>query len=333
MTASRSQLWLGLAAAAVLLIVPAFIDDLYILRMLALGALNAIVVTGLTVFVGFTGQISIAQAAFFGLGAYTSAIVTKSLGVPFLLGVLLAGLVGAVAAFLIGMPTLRMRDNYLAMATLAFGHVMFVLFVNLVGITGGPTGFAGIPAPSIGSFLLVDIKAYFYVIAVVLILILGSARVLLNSKTGIAFRAIGQNEIAAKAVGINILNYKTFAFAFSGMCAGIAGGLYAHFDSYISPDSFTFLASVQYLIMAVVGGLGNMFGGAVGAFVLTILGEELRFFVHFQPLIYGLALILILIFAPGGLSGLLGRLGGLVSSRGSRSEQHTGSGEANVNGS
>ncbi len=289
---------------AVVCTVPFFVGN-YPIYVLTLAAIYSMVVTGLTLFMGYTGQLSIGHAAFYGIGGYTSALLTKA-GVPFLLAILLAGAASASFGYLVGLAALRLRGFYLAMATLAFGLIVFQVMKNVEGPTGGASGMTQIPPASIGGYQFVQPIPYFFLALAFLLLTLAISAALVSSPTGRALRAIASNELAAQALGINSYRLKIISFALSAAYAGMAGALYTHLIRFISPDDFTFHFSVLFLTMAVVGGLGSTWGGLIGATTLTVIAEQLRAFARVEPILFGAALILLVIFLPNGVVTLFG---------------------------
>jgi branched-chain amino acid transport system permease protein len=292
---------IGLILLAVLLPL-LFQNNLYIINIIVLCGIYIIVAVGLNLLTGFTGQISMGHAAFYGLGAYTSALLAVNYGLPFWGGIVIAAIVTFVFGIVMGLPSVKLSDAYLALVTIGFSIIVRLVLVNWVPVTRGPSGVTGIPAPMIGNFVFQGVSYYYLVLAFCLLAILVSVR-LINSRVGRAFIAIRENIVAAESMGINTYKYKLIAFAISAMFAGVAGVLYAHSISYISPDSFTFDQSVTFLTMIMIGGLGSISGGVVGALLLGILPEYLRSFGDYQMAIYGLMIILVLIFMPQGIVG------------------------------
>jgi branched-chain amino acid transport system permease protein len=235
------------------------------------------------------GLLSLANAAFMGLGAYTAALLTTQLSEPFGLALLAGAALPALVALVIGVPTLRLAGIYLAMATLAFGEVVRVIAINL-GITGGPLGLNGIPQDTRWWHVVLALVVTFYVLAR-----------LRGSKMGRAFDAIRQDEVAARLMGINVTACKLTAFVLGAAIAGVAGGLNAHFTFFISPNEFGFERAVDILTMAVFGGTGGLLGPAIGGTVLTLLPEVLRVMKEYRLAVNGLILILVVLFLPNGI--------------------------------
>jgi branched-chain amino acid transport system permease protein len=290
-------------ALCVALALPATgIFDKYGMYLLTLVVIYAIAATGLTLFMGYAGQLSLGQAAFYGLGAYAAADLTKA-GYPFLLALLAAVAITGGLGGIIGVVVLRLRGFYLAVVTLALGLIAFQLFKNLDDLTGGVSGLGRIPLPSVAGWTLDTPALYYHFnLAVLLIVLVLSAR-LVGSPTGRAMRAIAANELAAQSVGVNAHAIKTAIFALAAGYAGLAGGLYAHLARFITPDDFSLVLSIQTLTMAIVGGISSVIGGMVGAVVVTMAVEQLRAWPELQPLLYGAALVLLVRFMPAGVVG------------------------------
>ncbi|MFP4071273.1 MAG: branched-chain amino acid ABC transporter permease [Desulfovibrionales bacterium] len=306
MTRDAQRFLIGFSLLVTLLaVLPLAVRNPYYLNILNVVGLNVLVVTGLNLLIGFAGHISLGHAGFFALGAYISGILTGSYGWPVWPTLVLgAGLVAGLAA-LIGTPTLRLKGNYLVMATLGFNIIVTVFLVQLDDITGGPSGFVGIPAvPFFGTSLDTDIEFYWLVWGTALAgLIL--ARNLVHSRVGRALRALHDSPLAAAANGIPIESYKVRVFMLSAVYASVAGSLYAHYFGIITPKTFDIFKSVELVTMCIVGGMGSLWGGLFGAAFLTPLPQLLHFFQEYQDIFFGAVLLLILIFIPQGLVGWL----------------------------
>jgi len=235
------------------------------------------------------GLLSLANAAFMGIGAYVSALLTLHLGWSFGAVLLAGGLAPAAVALIIGAPVLRLSGVYLAMATLAFGEVVRITILNLE-ITGGPEGLNGIPLATEG----------WHIVLILALTVYGLAR-LRRSKVGRAFEAIKEDEVAARLMGINVDRYKLLAFVLGGFIAGVAGALNAHFTFFISPREYGFESAVDILTMAVLGGTSGLFGPILGASILTLLPELLRSLHDFRSLVNGAILVLVVLFLPKGI--------------------------------
>jgi branched-chain amino acid transport system permease protein len=255
--------------------------------------INIILAVSLNLVSGFTGQLSLGHATFMGIGAYTATLLALKLHVPFLIAIIIGAVTAAFFGFIIGVPTLRLRGDYLAIATLGFGEIMRNILLNLK-ITGGPMGLRGIPKVT-----------NIYIVAAAVILVIFSLNRIMNSRVGKAFIAIREDELAAEAMGINTTNYKILAFAIGAFYAGIAGGLFAFLFRYINPNNFGFMKSIEILCMVVLGGMGNTAGAILGAAMLTILPEFLRsvspVISQYRMVFYGLLLVVMMIVRPQGL--------------------------------
>jgi branched-chain amino acid transport system permease protein len=281
-------------------------DD-YVLTVLVLAGIYAIVAVGLNLFTGYTGQISFGHNAFAAVGGYASAILTTAHGWP-PLGALLAGAALAVAAaVVVGYPTLRLRGHYLAMGTLALGLISYVLSVQLEGLTRGFTGISGIPPLGVGSYAVTTPRAYFVLVWLLVVVAAGSGWLIVHSRLGLALRAIRGGEDAARALGVDVTRYKVQALAISAAYAAVGGSLFGHFVSYVSPEAFGLYMVVLLFTMLFVGGIGTTAGPVIGAVLIGTLPEVLAAFKDYRELIYAGVLIVILIFAPRGLLGVLMR--------------------------
>lgn len=266
----------------------------YNLTILVNIGIAIILALGLNLVTGVTGQLSLGHAAFMSIGAFTSAILTIRLGMPFTINLLLAGIMAALFGVIIGFPTLRLNGDYLAIATLGFAEIIKVIFLNLE-ITNKALGLS-VPPPN----LLIPLPVFVWMTALLTII----AMVLIHkSRFGRALVAIREDEIAAESMGIDVTRYKIQAFAIGAFCAGVGGGLYAHFIAFINPSDFAFLKSVDILNMVVLGGLGSIPGAVLGAGVLSVAPELLRFMDQYRMLVYGVLLVFLMIFRPNGLLG------------------------------
>ena len=306
MSASGKHFFIALAAlAAVLVLLPLAVTNPYYLNVLNVVALNVLVVTGLNLLIGYAGQISLGHAAFFGLGAYISGILSGSYGWEPWLSLLAAALLVALVALVIGLPTLRLEGNYLVMATLGFNLIVSVFMVQLDDITGGPSGYTGIPSLSLfGAPIATDLSFYWLAWgAVILGLIL--ARNLVHSRVGRGLKALHESPLAAAASGVPIEAYKVKVFVISAVYASVAGSLYAHYYGIITPATFDIFKSVELVTMCIVGGMGSLWGGLFGAALLTPLPQLLAVVEEYKDIFFGGILLGLLIFLPQGLVGWL----------------------------
>ncbi|MCC7271171.1 MAG: ABC transporter permease [Alphaproteobacteria bacterium] len=301
MSGDRRRAALLVAGGAALWLAFLLLADTYALRITNMALIAAIAVLGLQLVVGYTGQFSFGHAAFYGVGAYASTLLTMKLGVPFVLAVPLAGATAALAGLLVA-PVLRLSGHFLAIATLAMGEIVQLLMLNWKWLTNGAYGIYGIPLPSFAGWELESEEGFFVLISGVLALVYLLLRRLTRSRFGRSLVAVRENELAAMSSGIRADRQKITAFVVGSACAGVAGALYAHYIAYISPESFSFLASVQMVTMVVIGGLGSLPGGIVGALAVALLPEMLRALADYRLVVYGGLLILFMMFLPGGLA-------------------------------
>lgn len=267
--------------------------------------INIILAVSLNLINGFTGQLSLGHAGFMAVGAYVSAVLTMNMGMPFLVSCLAACLAAGLAGFLIGVPTLRLKGDYLAIATLGFGEIIRVVLQNIEYV-GGPAGILGIPKLTTWPWLF---GATLVTILVVVNLV--------NSSYGRAIVSVREDEIASELMGINTTRYKVLAFVVGALFAGLAGALYAHYFYVIKPETFNFLKSFDILVMVVLGGLGSTTGAVIAAIFITVLTAVLQSFPAVRMMLYALILIIVMIYRPQGLMGnrelgrkTLGRLWG-----------------------
>ena len=300
------------AQAAVFLLLllglPLVLPNEYYLSICILACLNGIIVVGLNLLMGYAGQISLGHAAFYGLGAYATAVCTTRFGLPIPVGMAAGIALATVVAWIVAAPTLKLKGHYLAMATLGFGIIVSIVFNEAVEVTGGPSGYVGIPRLALFGHVFDSDRSYYQVMAVVLALVVLGSLNLMKSRTGRALRALHVSEKAAGSLGIDIAAQKRFVFVLSAALAGLAGVLYAHYLGFVAPASFGFSASVQLVVMVVLGGMASVWGSVAGAFFLTALPEFLREFEDIDILVYGAILVATIMFLPDGLSGGLRRL-------------------------
>ena len=292
--------------AAAIVLVGAAVGNSYHLQLLTVIGIYTLLALGLNMLMGYAGQISLGHAAFYGLGAYTSAILTTHFHLSPWLALPLALLLSAGVAFLVGIPTLKLTGYYLGMGTLGFGMIINVIFREWSSMTGGASGLVGIPPLAWGSFVLSRGRAYFYLVWLTTLVCFVLCERLVNSRIGRALRAIHDSERAALAVGVDTARLKLMVFVLSAVMAALAGFLYAHLVSFVSPSTFDFIMSVRLVTMVAVGGMASIWGSLLGASVLTMLPEWLHVFADYEMVAYGLILMVIMIFLPQGLTrGLL----------------------------
>ncbi|MGA8753512.1 branched-chain amino acid ABC transporter permease [Candidatus Deferrimicrobium sp.] len=305
----RASLAGAISITILALLLPLVLTQPYLQHMLVASVINCILAVSLGIVIGFLGELSLAHGAFYGIGAYTSALLAKNFGVPFFLALPAGTLGAALAGFLIGIPALRLSGHYFAIATLGFQGIVILLITNLVEITRGPMGLSGIPPPGgiqlFGGGISFQTKTGFYYLSLAVLLItLWFTYNLMRSKFGQGFIAIREDPLLAASVGIRTKRYRLLAFCVSAAFAGAAGSLYAHYTLFISPDSFSLGESVYIATMVIIGGMGTIPGPLVGAALLTTLPEMLRVAGGLQFVLYGLIAMIVVIFMPKGIVGM-----------------------------
>jgi len=290
-----------LILAGVILALPLGLGNSYYLNVLVFVGIYSLITIGLSLLMGYTGQISLGHAAFFGLGAYTSGVLSTKFGISPWLALLAGIFVTGGIAFLIAAPALKLKGHYLAMATLAFGYIVFIVFNQASSLTGGPSGFGQIPRFRLGNFLLRSDVHYYYLVWTLVIVVLVVSLNIIHSRVGRALRSIHEGELTANIMGVNTAKYKIQVFVLSAVYASLAGSLYAHFITFLNPTPFGFHFSIVLVAMVAVGGMASVWGAMIGAALLTILPEYLRAFQDYDILIYGSILLLIMMFLPKGL--------------------------------
>ena len=286
---------------AVLLILP-LVGNPYHVSLLVIIGIHTIVAVGLCLLMGYAGQISLGHAAFYGLGAFTSGILSATYGVSPWLGLLAAAVLSGVLAYATGRPILQLRGHYLAMATLAFGIIVYILMVELKGLTGGPSGLSGIPPLAVGGFAFDNDRRFYYLVWTFCLGALLLARNIVRSRPGRALRAVHGSEAAARSLGVDVEHCKVTVFVVSAVYAALAGALYAHYTTFISPQPFGFMFSVRLVVMVVVGGMASIWGAIFGTATLTVLSELLHPFGDLDVIVFGAILVAVMIFLPQGLT-------------------------------
>jgi len=290
------------AAFALVLIGPLFLNN-YSLDILTLAGIYIVLALGLNIVVGMAGLLDLGYVSFYAIGAYSYALLSTKLGISFWVALPLGGFVAALFGVLLGVITLRLRGDYLAIVTLGFILIVNQILKNWDSVTNGPNGILGIGRPAIGSFVFSQpIHFYYLILGIVLITIFAVYR-LSRSRIGRAWVAIREDEIAAETMGVNTMRLKILAFSLGATWAGIAGVFFAGKFAFVSPESFTFFESVVVLSMVVLGGLGSIPGVILGALMIEILPELLRGFQDYRMLFFGAAMVGMMIFRPQGLLG------------------------------
>ncbi|MBU1277224.1 MAG: branched-chain amino acid ABC transporter permease [Proteobacteria bacterium] len=316
-----SKAWMGLFIIG-LFILP-FLGDTYMVYMVNLCCIATVAAVGLNLLTGFTGQISLGHAAFLAIGAYTGTILSEGLNMPFWVTVPAGGLVAAAAGILVGIPCLRLKGLYLAMATMSFGVMVEYVLITLKGVTGGERGMYMPEVDVFGMVLNTDESIYYFLLVITAIMIV-AAKNIVRTRVGRAFVAVRDRDIAAEVMGVNLTLYKVMAFALSSFYAGVAGVMYAYVMGHIHPEHFTMLHSVEYLAMIIVGGLGSILGSIFGAIFIVVIPEFIKILAQtieeaipamagkyddeWNIAAFGLLIMLFLIFEPGGLNSIWQRL-------------------------
>jgi len=311
------RLWLGIGLLLLFGVVP-FISSTYMLYIINSIGIYAIAVIGLNLLIGYTGQISLGHGAFFGVGAYTAAILATKGGIPFLLTVPIAGVVSAAVGMVFGLPSARLKHLYLCIATLAGQFIIEYVLVQWESLTGGAEGIV-VPSANLFGLDLGDDRAFFYVIFICFVIMALIAVNLIRTRIGRAFIAIRDNDRAAEGMGIPIFPYKLLSFAISSFYAGFAGALFAYYTMSITPEPFNLGLSIEYIAMIIIGGLGSIPGSVFGAVFIVGLNELLSHITEYlmnvgastgvaltiaplREFVYGLAIVLFIIFEPKGLA-------------------------------
>ncbi len=285
----------------VFIVLPFLVPSSYVRNLLVLAGIFALLALSTDLVLGYIGQLTLGQSAFFGVGAYASAIIAKELGIPFWISIIGAIVIAGVLGYFIGFISLRLRGGYFAITTLAFAQIMKLIANNWIELTRGPMGYTKIPSPSIFGLEIKSEIPYYFLTFIFVVLIIIIIKRLIDSPTGRAYLAIREQEDLARAVGIDVFRHKVQAFVISAMIAGLAGGLYAHYFRFISPD----LLGIQYtsmaLMMVFVGGRGSIPGVLIGAGIYTVLPETLRMAGTLRMSIFGVILLLCIMFMPGGI--------------------------------
>jgi len=281
-----------------------FHDQIFLIMLMYISAIYTIAVSGLDILFGYSGQISLGHAAFYGIGAYTSAILSTRLGITPWITMLFGGVLAVIFAVLIAIPAVKLVHHFLVLVTIGFGQIFYTFVGNAKQLTNGHTGIMNIPYFKIGSFSFNTMISYFYVAFFIMLMFLFIKYKIIKSRIGRAFIAIRENPTSANSSGINVRYYKIMAFAISAFYTGIAGAMYAHFTSYISPSTFTFSQSIIFFVMLLVGGKGSLFGPLFGAVAVTVIVQYLQGMSQYQGLVYGMILLFTVLFFPRGIFGI-----------------------------
>jgi branched-chain amino acid transport system permease protein len=307
-----------LAAAAVALVTaPAWLVSSYHLHVLIMAGIFTILALSLNLLLGYTGQLSLGHAAFFGIGAYTSALLALRLDWSFWLALPSAAATAGFAGWAIGRLALKLRGAYFVLVTISFAGVISLVSINWMELTNGPLGLPGVPAPELGPWTLRTKRAYYYLVLAAAALAYLVCHRLVHSRIGRALVALRENEPLAESVGIDATRYLVLAAVISAALAGVAGSLYAHYTRFVSPEVFLFTYTVTMVIMVVAGGQGTLLGPVIGALLFTALPEALREAVswQWQMLAYGVVLVALVLFMPRGIAPSFERMRSRLASR------------------
>lgn len=285
----------------IVLLIPVLTPNMYIMQIINMIGIYIILGTGINVLTGYTGQLSLGQAAFFGIGAYTTAIMNTRGDCQFILcligSIIITGLIGAVLA----VPALKVKGSYLALLTLGFGEIVRIVMINWTEVTNGTSGILQIETPIIFGLSFDSLDKIYFLIVLFVVLGILYENILVKTRTGRAFIAIREDNEAAELTGINVTTYKIRAFVLSAVYCGVAGCLYAMMIGYVSPDTFVNNTSNVILWTAIVGGFGTVLGPIVGGVIMQVLPEALRFLGDWRLVIYGAVLLVVILRFPGGV--------------------------------
>jgi branched-chain amino acid transport system permease protein len=282
----------------------------YLLHILVIAGIYIILTLSLNLIVGYTGLPALGHAAFSCIGAFTSSLLALNMGLSPWIGLLIGACVAAFSGIVIGYPAVRLKGDYLALATFGLGVIVYSIAKNWVSLTRGPMGLPGIPGFSIAGFQLSEIWSYLLLVLVFVVITIFIINRIVNSPFGRILRSIREDEIASQALGKNTIKYKLLVFIIGAFFAGIAGSLYAHYITFIDPSSFTVMESITILLMVIFGGMGSISGSIVGAVILVVFPEFLRFLgmpssiaAPMRQMIYGLLLVILMLKRPQGIMG------------------------------
>lgn len=293
---------LAIIGLAAVLILP-FVTDNYIKGVCIQACIYTILALSLNLVTGYAGQLVLGHAAFYGIGAYATALLMIHLKCNFFIAIVVAMAVTGFFGFLLSLPTLKLKGDYLAIVTLGFGEIVRLVFVNWTSLTRGPLGLSGIGKPSLFGFVCADYTAFYLLTMAFLVFTIFFMSRLVKSGLGMCMTCVKADEIATESIGIQPIKYKRLAFVLSAAFAGMAGGLYASYITFISPTTFVYNTSVTILAMVVLGGLASIPGTVLGALALTIIPEVLRFLNDYRMLIYGILMVVMMIYRPQGFYG------------------------------
>jgi branched-chain amino acid transport system permease protein len=291
---------------------PLVVHNQYVLLVATLTGIYVIVNAGLDIVYGYSGQITLGQAGFYAIGAYTSALLSMHTALPVIVCMVLAGLLASLIGAIIAIPAVKLVHHFLAMVTIGFGEIVRLLVLNGGKLTGAADGIPRVPKLRILDFTFDSVGRYFYFVLLCVVVLLRLKQNLVTSRIGLAFRSIRENADAAAASGINVHRLKVTAFTVEGFFGGFGGALYAHLVGFISPETFGLQQSVLFLTMVLLGGAGNLWGPIIGTVLISIMFELLQPLGQAQMAIYGVMIMAIIFFMPRGITG---NISGVLSSR------------------
>ncbi|WP_460324417.1 branched-chain amino acid ABC transporter permease [Paenibacillus sp. YSY-4.3] len=293
------------AAAAVLIVLPLVLQQVndYWMHIVIMIGIFSILSMSLNVIIGYAGQFALGHAAFYGIGAYSAALLMIHFQVSFWIALPAAAVIAGFFGFLLGTPVIRLRGDYLGIVTLGFGEIVRLIFVNWVDVTRGPMGLPGIPAPTLFGYTFSGKTEFYYLILALVLLTFFVIHRIVHSGVGLSLLTIREDETLAQSIGIRPNKYKLLAFTVGGFFAGIAGAFWASYISFVSPDAFRYLDSVNILAMVILGGSASLPGSVLGAVILVLAPELLRYMSDYRMMLLGLAIVLMMIFKPTGFWG------------------------------
>lgn len=304
MKSNKSTAFIAIAAISLAVLMPLFISNNYHLNLMIQVLINIIIVVGLNFITGLTGQMNLGTAGIFSMGAYTSSLLATRLGLNPWIGLLAAVGMGFLIGMGLGYPSLRVSGVYLALTTIGFSEIVRILMTNLTSLTGGALGVTGIPAFAILGHKFQTNKEIYYLYLVITVILIFNAYRVVNSKWGRAFLAVKDNPEAVEAGGVNIASIKILAFTLAAIYATVAGSLYAHYIGFINPSAYNLEYSINYVVMLVIGGIGSVPGNVLGAILVTLVPELLRFMENYYWLVFSIITLLFVIFLPNGIVSL-----------------------------
>lgn len=296
--------WVPVLAAAAAF--PLVVTNEYLLSIGVLAGIYVALASSLNITNGYTGLFSFGHAAFYGIGAYTAAILATRAALPFWLTLPLAGVVAGGVGAVIALPALRLRGIFLALVTMGFQEITYLVTMNWISLTRGPMGIPGIPSASLFGLEMRGNTGYFYLVLVLDVLVIFVVSRLVTSRVGRALVSMREDEVAASACGVSPVRYKVLAFVLATFFAGVAGGCFAHHARFVSADSFRLDETFVILTMLIVGGMGSVVGPVIGAVFLVVLPEVSRVLAEYRGVVYGVILIAVILFRPQGIAGVPG---------------------------